>query len=168
MIMMTKVNYNKNTQEDIQMALEYAMYMMLTSYYDHAECRTPIYEDKLYLRYKAQRMNDQYKLEDYCLRYIERELLPKYPAAYWKQSVEVRLMPTEDGCGGRILISDKRLELDVRVEYRVRKKKEDMKNRRKKYSRPHKSEEAPKTDIIRITHTVRVLRPYKKRRKEVA
>ena len=67
-MMMSKVNYNKNTQEDIRMALVYAMYMMLTSYFDKAVCKTPLYESKLYLRYMAQKVSDQYQMEDYCLQ----------------------------------------------------------------------------------------------------
>lgn len=131
MIMM-KVNYNKNTQEDIQMALTYAMYMMVTSYFDRAVCRTPIYENKLYIRYNAQKTKDQYQMEDCCLRYIQKELLAKYPKRFWNRRVEVRLTPNADGRGDTIRVYDRNMELKIIVEYQSYQKKKAKKNQEKK------------------------------------
>lgn len=151
MIMMTKVNYNKNTQEDIQMALTYAMYMMLTSYYDHAECKTPLYEKKLYLRYMGQKVKDQYQLEDYCLQYLQNTLLAKYPKKYWNRKVEVRITPNADGKSNTILITDPHMELKMTVEYQARVKAETKPGSKKKGG---KNGQQTKKDRIRIGYTI--------------
>lgn len=153
--MMTKVNYNKNTQEDIQMALTYAMYMMLTSYFEHAECKTPLYEKKLYLRYMGQKVKDQYQLEDYCLQYLQNTLLARYPKKFWNRKVVVGITPNADGKGDTILIADPHMELKMTVEYQPRVKAEDKaetKTAAKK--KGSKNGKQAKKDMIRIGYTI--------------
>ncbi|MBR1568477.1 MAG: hypothetical protein IJ648_05885 [Lachnospiraceae bacterium] len=147
------------------MALTYAMYMMLTSYYDHAECKTPLYEKKLYLRYMGQKVKDQYQLEDYCLQYLQNTLLAKYPKKYWNRKVEVRITPNADGKGDTILITDPHMELKMTVEYQPRVKVETRPGSKKKGS---KNRQQTKKDRIQISCTVRKLRPHKKGRRVAA
>ncbi|MBQ8983392.1 MAG: hypothetical protein IJ079_07360 [Lachnospiraceae bacterium] len=167
--MMTKVNYNKNTQEDIQMALTYAMYMMLTSYFEHAECKTPLYEKKLYLRYMGQKVKDQYLLEDYCLQYLQNTLLSKYPKKFWNRKVEVRLTPNVDGKGDTILITDPHIEMKMTVEYQARDKAKDKtetKTTAKK--KGSKNGKQAKKDTIQIGYSIRRGNASKRKRKEKA
>lgn len=86
---MVKMNF-----ADSQTAFEYALYMMLGSYFDKAICRSKWQERKMFVQYQEQKEKQQYILEDICLRYIEKVLLPNLPKDFWQQEVEVRFRPT--------------------------------------------------------------------------
>ena len=81
---------------DKQTAFEYAMYMMLGSYFNKANCKNYLLEKKMYFHYLLQKDKEQIELEDICLRWIEKELVPYLLEEVWNQNVEVRFFPTKD------------------------------------------------------------------------
>lgn len=87
---MVKMNFTNN-----QAAFEYAMYMMLGSYFRKASCKNKLMEKKLYVQYLEQKEKKQIELEDICLRFIHKELLSHLPETFWERDVEVRFRPTK-------------------------------------------------------------------------
>lgn len=87
---MVKMNFTNN-----QKAFEYAMYMMLGSYFNKAFCKNTLLEKKMYVQYLEQKEKKQIELEDVCLRFIEKELIPQLPKELWEHEVEVRFRPTK-------------------------------------------------------------------------
>ena len=86
---MVKMNFT-----DKQTAFEYAMYMMLGSYFDKATCKNKWQEKKMFFQYQEQKEKQQYMMEDICIRYIENELVPNLPKKFWQQEVTVKFRPT--------------------------------------------------------------------------
>lgn len=90
---MVKMNFTNN-----QTAFEYAMYMMLSSYYNKAVCNNKLLEKKMYVQFLEQKERNQVQMEDICIRFIEKELMPQLPKEFWNQEVEVRFgSANEDG-----------------------------------------------------------------------
>ena len=81
---------------DKQTAFEYAMYMMLGSYFNKTKCSNYLLEKKMRFHYWEQREKDQFELEKICLQWIEKELVPNLPEEVWNQDVEVRFFPSGD------------------------------------------------------------------------
>ena len=81
---------------DKQTAFEYAMYMMLGSYFNKAKCSNYLLEKKMRFHYWEQKDKEQIDLEKICLRWIEKELVPILPEGVWDQEVEVRFLPSKD------------------------------------------------------------------------
>ena len=79
---------------DKQAAFEYALYMMLGSYFEKMACCSPMYEKKLHMQYLQQKEENQLQMEDFCIRFVEKELMPQLPEDFWRQQVEVRFLPT--------------------------------------------------------------------------
>ena len=74
-----------------QAAFEYALYMIASSYFDRAECTTVPMEQKLKLNYREQKQNGQYKMEDFCITFMDRFVARKGEELFHR-SVEVRLV----------------------------------------------------------------------------
>ena len=87
---MIKMNFTNN-----QTAFEYAMYMMLGSYFNKTNCKNYLLEKKMRLMYWEQREKNQIDMEKICIRYAEKELRPQLPERIWEQEVEVRFSPTK-------------------------------------------------------------------------
>lgn len=79
---------------DKQAAFEYVLYMMLGSYFDKVACCSPMYEKKMHMQYQQQKEESQIQMEDFCIRFVEKELMPQLPEDFWKQQMEVRFLPT--------------------------------------------------------------------------
>ncbi len=71
-----------------QKALDYIMYMILASYFNKAVCQSPLREKQLFLCYKDIKLDEQLKMEEACIRYIEK-FQKAVPESFWKQEVEV-------------------------------------------------------------------------------
>lgn len=82
---------------DNQVAFEYAIYMMVGSYFQKTVCKTDWQEKKLYIHYKEQKESKQYIMEDVVIRYVEKELLEKLPKGIWKETMQVHLVGRENG-----------------------------------------------------------------------
>ena len=87
---MNKMNFTDN-----QTAFEYAMYMMMGSYFDKAICKNRLLERKMHVQYIEQKEKNQIQMEDICIRFIEQKLLSQLPEELWEQQVEVQIVPTE-------------------------------------------------------------------------
>ena len=86
---MKRMNFTNN-----QVAFEYALYMMLGSYFDKAVCKNKLLEKKMYVQYLEQKERNQILMEDICIKYVEKKLIPDFPKKFWEQEVEVKFAPT--------------------------------------------------------------------------
>ena len=87
---MVKMNFTNN-----QTAFEYAMYMMLGSYFNKTTCRNYLLEKKMRFLYWEQKEKKQIEMEKTCIRFVEKELIPQLPESIWKQNVAVSFLPTK-------------------------------------------------------------------------
>lgn len=87
---MLKMNFTNN-----QTAFEYAMYMMLGSYFNKTSCKNHLLEKKMRLHYWEQKEKQQIELEKLCIRFVEKELVPHLPKDIWENGVEVKFCPTK-------------------------------------------------------------------------
>lgn len=78
-----------------QMAFDYAMYMMASSYFQKATCKTKYQEGKMIIRYLQLSKEEQYEMEDFCIQYIEEVLLHHVNPMVWKEDVTVKLIGKE-------------------------------------------------------------------------
>lgn len=85
--MKQKMNFTNN-----QTAFEYAIYMMVGSYFDKAVCTSNLQEKNMYLQYKEQKRESQYLMEDICLDYLEKNLINLVPSDFWNEKVGVRFV----------------------------------------------------------------------------
>lgn len=109
---------NSALQREInrQRALDYSMYMMLSSYFKGSICKSTFLEKRLYLYYKEQKPDTQVELEEKCIRLIEQEILPQIPKACLDDKVQIKLTQGEPreavmisvyGCGYRLQVTVK-------------------------------------------------------------
>jgi len=80
---------------DNQKAFEYVLYMIAASYFDKAVCRTKLTERNMLLQYKEQKLDNQYKMEETCIKYMEG-LVKRLPKKFFSQTMNVRLRRHSD------------------------------------------------------------------------
>lgn len=85
---MVKMSFTNN-----QVAFDYVVYMMLGSYFTKTICKNHLLERKMRIQYLEQKTDRQYKMEDMCLEYIEKQLLPTIPEEVWQEKMEVHFYP---------------------------------------------------------------------------
>lgn len=107
--------------KDSQMAFDYAVYMMVTSYFKKATCNTKWQEKKLLLNYREQKRDFQYAVEDIAIKFARRVLRKNVDRSIWKQEVEVSLIGHESSPQTRIRIVGKGFTLELLTEYHSRK-----------------------------------------------
>ena len=73
-MMNTTTTIDKATNN--QNAFNYAVYMMLGSYFKQMEAVSECYVQKLYLYYVENKRERQYSFEDIAIRFVEREAAP--------------------------------------------------------------------------------------------
>ena len=100
-----------------QRALDYCMYMMLTSYFARSVCKSKYLEKKLYLHYREQKINDQILMEEQCIRLIEQEILPKVPRKYQECTVDTHIRQRKDSQAVELLLHTGNYILSVTVDY---------------------------------------------------
>ena len=96
---MVKMNLTNN-----QTSFEYALYMIASSYFDKAECRNIFLERNMLLKYREQKLDSQYKMEDICIDYMDK-LYEKLPADFLKQKIRVHLSKRKDGTTDILFVS---------------------------------------------------------------
>jgi len=89
---MMKMNLTDN-----QKALEYAAYMIIGSYFKKTKCISSVTEKKMRIQYVEQKLDNQYQMEDLCIRYAEKELVRELPKNVWNCEMKARLVICEDG-----------------------------------------------------------------------
>lgn len=80
---MKKISVSKNQEN-----LNYAIYMIVGSYFKNALCKNTRLENRLSVQYREQKQENQIALEKRCLDYFKEKLLNKKALVdVWKQSV---------------------------------------------------------------------------------
>ena len=86
-MMNTTTTIDKATNN--QNAFNYAVYMMLGSYFKQMEAVSECYVQKLYLYYVENKREHQYSFEDIAIRFVERVLQKQLPEEIWQERVLV-------------------------------------------------------------------------------
>ena len=86
-MMNTTTIHNKFTGN--QNAFNYAVYMMIGSYFREMEAISECYIQKLYLYYVENKKDRQYDFEDLAIDFAERVLRAELPAEIWQERVTV-------------------------------------------------------------------------------
>lgn len=86
-MMNTTTTIDKATNN--QNAFNYAVYMMLGSYFKQMEAVSECYVQKLYLYYVENKRERQYSFEDIAIRFAERVLQKQLPEEIWQERVQV-------------------------------------------------------------------------------
>ena len=86
-MMNTTTIYNKFTGN--QNAFNYAVYLMIGSYFREMEAISECYTQKLYLYYVENKKDRQYEFEDLVIDFAERVLRAELPAEIWQERVTV-------------------------------------------------------------------------------
>lgn len=86
-MMNTTTTIDKATNN--QNAFNYAVYMMLGSYFKQMEAVSESYVQKLYLYYVENKRERQYSFEDIAIRFVERVLQKQLPEEIWQERVLV-------------------------------------------------------------------------------
>lgn len=102
---------------DNQVALEYAAYMMIGSYFKKAKCSHEMLEKSMRLQFMEQKKDDQYQLENACIEFAEEILLKELPLSYFDEEVIVRFIKTPQNNRELIFIG-KSFVLKVIAKYR--------------------------------------------------
>jgi len=74
-----------------QEAFDYALYMMATSYFGKATCKSGLHEKKLCIAYRETKEKFQYLMEDLVIDFLEKEILPQLPKEIMEQPTTVYL-----------------------------------------------------------------------------
>lgn len=81
--------YTTNNFTGNQNSFNYALYMMLGSYFKQMEAVSASYVQKLYLYYKENKRERQYDLEDIVIRFAEQTLRKELPEDIWQERMSV-------------------------------------------------------------------------------
>ncbi len=81
---------------DNQTAFDYAIYMIASSYFKSASCDSKILERSMLLQYKEQRLDNQYLMEEICIRYMN-DLVKKLPEFIFSSDMKVKLKRQGNG-----------------------------------------------------------------------
>lgn len=95
-----RMNKNERIRQQ-QMAFDYAMYMIVASYYKSAKCCTCLQEDKMYIRYQELKAQQQYEMEEQCIAFVEKNLTHIMSPEIWNEVVKVKLIGnslSDDSC----------------------------------------------------------------------
>lgn len=75
-----------------RMVLDYALYMMVSSYFKKATCTTKRQEGRLYLQYKNAKDDKQVEDEEWCDLFVQMHLMDRIPQEFWDSNVEIALI----------------------------------------------------------------------------
>ncbi len=81
----------KEKSNDSQSAFEYAIYVIVGSYFEKTSCISPLLEKTLKIKFLDQKQDKQASLEENCIGFVEKKLLKVLPADLWKGVAEVKL-----------------------------------------------------------------------------
>lgn len=87
--------------KDEQMAFEYAIYMIVGSYFKKATAKNKIQETDRRVMYGEERNDEQYRMEKACMDFV-KEKLSKVPSAFWQEEMKVSFTPV-DGFKAKII-----------------------------------------------------------------
>jgi len=112
-----------------QFTLEYAFYMILSSYFKEVVVKTTFTEAQLALYYRELPKEKQYTLEDRLIIKIEEEVLKELPEDIERLKAEIFIFTTKDRECHTMRINLGWIAYDIRVseEYNKVKKKPELK-----------------------------------------
>lgn len=87
-----KMNFTNN-----QIAFDYAIYMIVGSYFRKTTCKNDLQEKRMRLHYCEQKVNNQYRMEDICISYVEKKLMKTLPKEIWDEEMAVKFITGKDG-----------------------------------------------------------------------
>lgn len=91
------MNTTKNEKFTVnQNCFNYAVYMMLGSYFKKAEAASQYYIQKMYLYYTEQKKEKQYEFEDLVINFTENTLMRELPEDIWDEVMKVSFFKEED------------------------------------------------------------------------
>ncbi len=112
---------NRITRTDDQMALEYAIYMIAGSYFAGTTCTNTPWERKLRAAYWGMKPENQYRIEELCELYMEKNLADRLPENFRTEHVRVRMIPCRRLSQTELRFEGRDFILRMRGEYRGRK-----------------------------------------------
>lgn len=120
----------KKDNRMVQMAFEYALYMMASSYFEEKPiCRSEWMEGKLYFHYQMTKEKEQYQLEDACIRYLEQELWDFVPKELWLASgIEAKLTRRHGAKYTELLFRNQDIALQLMGRYDISTHKAEFKH----------------------------------------
>lgn len=77
-------------------AFEYALYMIAGSYFHKTVCKSHLMADSLCVKYKENKLEDQYHMEEICIRYMD-SLAEKLPSQLFAADAKVFLVKETEG-----------------------------------------------------------------------
>lgn len=81
----------KEKNGDSQSAFEYAIYVIIGSYFKKTSCISPLLEKTLKVKFLEQKQDKQASLEESVIGYAEKKLLKAVPAEVFKGEAKVQL-----------------------------------------------------------------------------
>ena len=112
---------NTTTNKNNQNAFNYAMYMMLGSYFKQMSAASDYYIKKMYLYYIELGKEKQYRLEDIVIDFAEKVLQCELPEEIWREQVKI-FFREENDCICVAFVGD-RYTLIVESNYRGKRTK---------------------------------------------
>lgn len=100
-----------------QIAFEYAIYMMVGSYFKSARCKSRLLEQSMKLQYLEQKERVQLQMEDTVISFVEKKMVPLLPQDLWGEDVKVIFEPSEDKELNHVLFVGKKSVLEVHCIY---------------------------------------------------
>lgn len=76
-------------------AIAYVVYMIMGSYFKKTVCKSPMKEKQLKVVYGETKRDNQIKMEERCINYVENKLLGVAPEEIFGDMVEVHFKPNE-------------------------------------------------------------------------
>lgn len=88
---MQKMNYTNN-----QTAFEYAIYEIVSSYYDEVKCSSPYLEKNMYIQFKEQKNEKQEDMEQIVIGFMNKRLR-SLPRDMFKENTTIRFKRRDNG-----------------------------------------------------------------------
>ncbi len=99
-----------------QAAFEYVLYMIASSYFENANCVTGATESKLRLNYREQKANSQYRMEEFCISFMDR-FAERIGTDMFRRNVEVRLVRLREDRPVSVIFSGEGFRMTLTPEY---------------------------------------------------
>ena len=100
-----------------QRAFDYSMFLMLSSYFDKAECSSELQKKKLHLAYQELKDEDKDAFDGQSIAVIEKELLPNLPKDFTERNMQLALLGSENKLCTEMRLSDAEYVLRIKARY---------------------------------------------------
>lgn len=114
---MMKINF-----KDTQMAFEYVLYMIASSYFEKTICKTERIERNLLVQYRELKEKTQYEMENRCIAFMDK-MEQKFPENFFHQNMSVYFKKNKENHRKDIIFKNDRYILSFRCNYAAKSKK---------------------------------------------